>query len=533
MSVKNFLIIVGVAAALVCLAKIQGYVPLQKSPDTPEVKLPEANPVHVSTTRPATRPNILIIMPDDMGYWNVGAYSHGMMVPTPNIDRIAKEGMLFTDHYAQPTCTPGRAALITGQLPIRTGLTTVGQAGSPIGLDKRDPTLAEVLKKQGYRTGQFGKNHLGDRNEHLPTVHGFDEFFGNLYHLNTEEEPELGDWPKDKGFNERYRPRGVLDCKASDKDDPTEDARFGKVGKQTIKDTGPLNRKRMPTVDDEFIDRTKKFMSDSTKANEPFFAWYAPTRMHIYTHLRPGREKLAAPYSSEMDIYGSGVIEHDMQVGELLKTLDELKIAENTIVIYTTDNGAMVSWWPDGGTTPFRSEKATTWEGGMRVPFLVRWPAKIPKGKVSNGIHEHLDVFTTLAAAAGVQDVAKDLKESHKVHIDGVNQLAHWTSDAPSARNVVYYYNEADLTAIRIGNWKSHFQSRDGFFDYNKPAALVFNLRMDPFEKHDGQKNNDIAMKLGIAWGGQVQDALSAHLATFKEFPPRQKGGTLTPRPEK
>ncbi|MGL4422710.1 MAG: sulfatase-like hydrolase/transferase, partial [Gemmataceae bacterium] len=381
-------------------------------------------------TGAAKRPNILIIMPDDMGYWNVGAYSHGMMVPTPNIDRIAKEGMLFTDHYSQPTCTPGRAALITGQLPIRTGLTTVGMAGSPIGLDPRDPTLAEVLKKQGYRTGQFGKNHLGDRNSHLPTVHGFDEFFGNLYHLNTEEEPELGDWPKDKGFDARYRPRGVLDCKASDQDDATIDGRFGKVGKQTIKDTGPLKRERMKTIDDDFVARTKQFMGEAAKGGEPFFAWYAPTRMHIYTHLRPGREKLAAAHSSELDIYGSGVIEHDMQVGELLKTIDELKIAENTIVIYTTDNGAMASWWPDGGTTPFRSEKATTWEGGVRVPFLVRWPAKIAKGKVSSGIQEHLDVFTTLAAAAGVTDVAKDLKESHKVHIDGVNQLAHWTGEA-------------------------------------------------------------------------------------------------------
>jgi arylsulfatase len=285
----------------------------------------------------------------------------------------------------------------------------------------------------------------------------------------------------------------------------------------------------MPTVDDEFLDRTKKFIGESAKAGEPFFAWYAPSRMHIYTHLRPGREKLAAPHSSELDVYGSGMMEHDMQVGELLQTLDDLKIAENTIVIYTTDNGAMVSWWPDGGATPFRSEKATTWEGGVRVPFLVRWPAKIAKGKVSNEIQEHQDVFTTLAAAAGVQNVGDDLKESHEVHIDGLNNLAHWTGDAPSSRNIVYYYNEAELCAVRIGNWKSHFQARDGFFDYNKPAALVFNLRMDPFEKHDGQKNNDIAMKLGVAWGGQVQDALAAHMATLKEFPPRQKGGSLKP----
>jgi arylsulfatase A-like enzyme len=247
-------------------------------------------------------PNILVIMPDDVGYWNVGAYSHGMMVPTPNIDRIAKEGCLFTDHYSQPTCTPGRASFITGQLPIRTGLTTVGMPGSPIGLDQREPTLAELLKTRGYRTGQFGKNHLGDRNEHLPTVHGFDEFYGNLYHLNTEEEPELGDWPKDKSFNDRYLPRGVLDCRATDKDDPTVDPRFGKIGKQSIKDTGPLDSKRMETIDEDFLARTQDFITRSARAKQPFFAWFAPSRMHIYTHLKPENQKLAKPYSSEMDI---------------------------------------------------------------------------------------------------------------------------------------------------------------------------------------------------------------------------------------
>ncbi len=484
------------------------------------------------TSNRSSPPNILVIMPDDVGYWNVGAYSHGMMVPTPNIDRLAREGMLFTDHYSQPTCTPSRAAFITGQLPIRTGMTTVGLAGSPIGLDQRDPSLAVVLKAIGYKTGQFGKNHLGDRNEHLPTVHGFDEFYGNLYHLNTEEEPELGDWPKDEGFNKRYRPRGVLDCVATDVDDPTVDERFGKIGKQRIKDTGPLDSKRMETVDDEFLDRTIDFITRANQEAKPFFAWYAPSRMHIYTHLRPGHDKLAAEHSSELDIYGSGMMEHDLQVGMLLDKLDELKLTENTIVVYTTDNGAMSAWWPDGGSTPFRSEKATTWEGGVRVPMLIRWPAKIAKGKVSNGIQEHTDLFTTLAAAAGRPNVNEELKKSHKVYIDGLNNLEHWIGDAPSARKVVYYYNESEMTAIRIGNWKSHFQVRDGFFDHNRPSALLFNLRMDPFEKQDGQKSHDIAMKLGVAWGGQVQDALAAHLQTFKEFPPRQKGGTLTPRPD-
>jgi arylsulfatase len=475
----------------------------------------------------AQRPNILVIMSDDVGVTNVGAYSHGMMVPTPHIDRIAREGMLFTDHYAHPSCTAGRAAFVTGQLPIRTGLTTVGLPGSPIGLDARDPTLAEVLKPLGYRTGQFGKNHLGDRNGHLPTVHGFDEFFGNLYHLNTEEEPELRMWRKDPGYNQRYRPRGVLDCVATTTDDQAPDPRFGPMGRQRCTDTGPLNAKRMETVDEEFLDRTGRFIRRSVQSGQPFFAWFNPSRMHIYTHLKPESRHLASDISSEFDVFGSGLMEHDGHVGQLLKLLDELKIADNTIVIYTADNGAMVSWWPDGGTTPFRGEKATTWEGGVRVPMLVRWPAKIARGKVSNGIQTHEDLFTTLAAAAGAGDVAAALRESHKVFIDGADNLAHWTGDAPSRRQTVIYYNESELTAVRIGPWKSHMKVREGFFDALQPSTLVFNLRMDPFERHGGQKSNDLAMRMGVAWGGQVYDVIGAHLASLKQFPPRQKGGTL------
>jgi arylsulfatase len=476
-----------------------------------------------------SRPNIIVIMPDDVGYWNVGAYNNGMMVPTPNIDRIAREGILFTDHYSAPTCTPGRAMMITGQLPIRTGLTTVGMAGSPIGLSEKDPTLAEVLKPLGYKTGQFGKNHLGDRNEHLPTVHGFDEFYGNLYHLNTEEEPFLQSWPKDPGFNDRYRPRGVLDCVASEIDDPKVDPRFGKIGKQKIRDTGPLDPKRMETVDDEFLDRTLSFVDRSTKERKPFFAWFNPSRMHIYTHLKPESKNLATPYSSEFDIYGSGMIELDNMVGKILRKLDELGIAQNTIIVFTTDNGAMVDWYPDGGITPFRGEKATTWEGGVRVPMLIRWPARIPAGKKSNGIQDHCDLFTTLAAACGITDVASKLKTSHQVYIDGVNNLDHWTGTAASNRNYELYYNESELTAVRIGNWKSHFKTREGFFDFNEPDALLINLRQDPFERQTGWKSREIAMKLGIAWGGQVQDLLGAHAKTLTDFPPRQKGGTLTP----
>jgi arylsulfatase len=347
--------------------------------------------------------------------------------------------------------------------------------------------------------------------------------------LNTEEEPELAEWPKDPEFDKKYRPRGVLDCKASALDDSTVDPRFGRIGKQTIKDTGPLDSKRMETVDDEFLSRAVDFMGRSAKENKPFFVWYAPSRMHIYTHLRPEHRKLASPYTSDMDLYGSGMMELDMQVGKFLETLDKLGIAENTIVLFTTDNGAMVAWWPDAGTTPFRSEKATTWEGGVRVPMLIRWPARIQAGKVSNGIQDNTDLFVTLAAAAGIADVAADLQKSHKVKIDGVNNLDHWTGDAPSARNVEYYYNESQLTAIRIGNWKSHFMTREGFFDYNRPSALIFNLRMDPFEQHEGWKSNEIAMRLGVAWGGQVQDAIGAWSKSLQEFPPRQKGGSLKP----
>ena len=477
--------------------------------------------------QPAQRPNILVIMADDIGYSNLGIYSHGMMVPTPNIDRIGREGILFTDHYGHPSSTAGRAAFITGQLPIRTGMTTVGLPGSPVGIDQRDPTLGKILKELGYRTGQFGKNHLGDRNSHLPTVNGFDEFFGNLYHLNSEEEPELRMWSKDPGFNARYRPRGVLDSVATQEDDATVDPRFGKVGKQKIRDTGPLTTQRMETVDEEFLDRTRKFITGATQAKQPFFAWFNPSRMHIYTHLKPASRNLASDISSEFDVYGSGLMEHDGHVGQLLKLLDDLKIADNTIVVYTTDNGAMVSWWPDAGATPFRGEKATTWEGGVRVPMLVRWPAKIPKGKISNGIQTHEDMFTTLAAAAGYGDVRGKLKARDKVCIDGVDNLAHWTGNAPSARNSVVMYNENDLTAVRVGAWKSHFMVRDGFFDYLRTSSLVFNLRMDPFERHGGQKSNDLAMKMGVALGGQIQDVVGEHMASLKECPPRQKSGTL------
>lgn len=476
----------------------------------------------------AAPPHILVIMTDDVGLMNVSAYSRGIMSRTPNIDRIADQGVLFTDHYAEPTCTPGRAAFITGQLPLRTGLTTVGLPGSPVGLDKRDPTLAEVLKQAGYLTAQYGKNHLGDRNEHLPTVHGFDEFYGNLYHLNSEEEPFQLDWPKDPAFNARYRPRGVLDCRASEVDDPTVDPRFGRVGKQVCRDTGALDPKRMETVDDEFEARTIGFMERAVKAGKPFFVWHNTTRMHLYTHVPRSYIERIAGITAEDDVYGAGMLQLDDSVGRILDSLDRMGIAKDTIVVFTADNGPMAYEFPDGGTTAFRSEKATTWEGGVRVPMLVRWPARIPARSISNGIQAHLDMFVTLASAAGVKDVGAKLLESHKVKIDGVDNLAHWTSGAPSARDRYYYYNEGDLTALRVGNWKFHFKSREGFFDWNKPSGEMYNLRMDPFEKHGGITNNKIAMRK--AWlGGVARDALGEHLMSLEAFPPRQKGGTLKP----
>lgn len=459
----------------------------------------------------AERPNILVIMADDVGPTNLGAYSHGLMAPTPNLNRIAKEGMLFTDHYAEPTCTAGRASFITGQMPIRTGLTTVGLPGSPLGIDERDPTLAEVLKPLGYKTAQVGKNHLGDRDHHLPTNHGFDEFFGNLYHLNAEEEPEQKDYPTE--LLTQYKPRGVIDSKA------------GPDG--FIHDTGPLTGKRMETIDEEFLERSLSFIEESAKEDKPFFLWHNPSRIHIYTHSLPKYIDRIAEFSSEDDIAGAGMLELDDHVGVLLNRLDELGIADNTIVIFTSDNGPMAYHFPDAGVSPFRGEKATTWEAGVRVPMLVRWPDKVEAGSVSNGIQSHMDLFTTLAAAAGVDDVASKLKVSDKVHIDGLDNLAHWQGDeADSARDSFIYYNESRLSAVRWRQWKIHAQERNGFFDYFRQSALLFNLRMDPFEQHDGIYANMLAQRK--AWiGGIMRDMITGHVTSLHQFPPRQKGGSL------
>src|SRR5262249_13025361 len=366
---------------------------------------------------PATRPNIVVIFGDDIGMWNVGAYTHGMMGRTPSIDRIATEGMLFTDHYGQPSCTAGRAAFIMGQLPIRTGMTPIGIPGSTRGIQKSDPTLAEVLKSLGYATAQFGKNHLGDRNEFLPTVHGFDEWFGNLYHLNAEEEPEELDYPAQKNpeYTKKFGPRGVLHTWATNIDDPTTAPTFGRVGKQKIQDTGPLTRKRMETIDAEALGETLKWLDKAGHGDKPFFCWFNSTAIHIWSHPNPKYiQKAVDEGRAEEDVVRAKMIEHDEHVGALLKKLEELGVADNTIVVYTTDNGNELLFWPDGGYAPFRGEKGTTWEGGMRVPCVIRWPGKIPPGSVSNALQSHEDLFVTLAAAAGRADVKEKMLDGLK-----------------------------------------------------------------------------------------------------------------------
>lgn len=463
----------------------------------------------------ADKPNVLAIMVDDVAPISLSAYSHGMTYPTPNIDRIANEGALFTDHYAQPSCTAGRAAFLMGQLPIRTGLTTVGQPGNPLGIKEADPTLAEFLKDRGYMTAQYGKNHLGDLDEHLPTKHGFDEFYGNLYHLNVSEEPEQADYPKDPKFVKKFGPRGVIESYANGK----------------ITDTGPLTRKRMETFDEEILERSINFMERAVKAKKPFFIWHATSRMHVYTHLKPESRNLATGISSEEDVFGSGLMEHDGHVGQLLDKLDELKIADNTIVIYTTDNGPEQSSWPDAGVTSFRGEKMTTWEGGVRVPFLVRWPNKIPKGSKLNGISSHEDVFPTIAAALGEKNLREKLKKSDKVYIDGENNLDYWTGKADkSARNFFFYYYESQLTAVRFGPWKMHFATKPNGLYYEDMVThsmpKLFNLRKDPLEHYDGVTGFHQIMRK--SWLMQpIISKLTEHVQTFAEFPPRQESASL------
>jgi arylsulfatase A-like enzyme len=479
----------------------------------------------------ADKPNILIIFPDDMGWDNVSLYGLGKMgYRTPNIDRIGKEGVMFTDHYAQPSCTAGRAALITGQYPIRSGMTTVGRPGGEPGLKAATPTLAEVLKVQGYATGQFGKNHLGDRNENLPTVHGFDEFYGNLYHLNTEEEPEQYDYPKDPEFKKKFGGRGVLHSYATDTVDKTVDPRFGEVGKQRIEDSGPLTRKRMETVDDEFIAAAVDFMDRARSKNKPFFVWLNPSRMHMYTHLRPENRYLAAPYTTEHDYYGSGVIEHDRQVGALLDNMKKMGVLDNTIIVYSTDNGPEHSARTHGGTTPFRGEKMTTYEGGVRVPMMVRWPGHVPAGVILGGIQAHMDIFTTLAAAAGETDVVGKMRRERKQFIDGINNLDYWTGKASeSARNNFIYYHESGIRAVRYKQWKLHFETSETYYaPYQKQKfPIIFNLGMDPYESFDNVTDRSDVLQRKQWLNEPVQELLKEHIRSLAEFPPVQKAATL------
>ncbi|MGZ8155162.1 MAG: arylsulfatase [Burkholderiales bacterium] len=486
------------------------------------------------------KPNILVIFGDDIGYWNVSAYNRGMMgYRTPNIDRIAKEGAILTDHYAQQSCTAGRAAFITGQSGFRTGLLKVGLPGAKEGLSEKDPTLAELLKPHGYATGQFGKNHLGDRNEHLPTVHGFDEFFGNLYHLNAEEEPENPDYPKNPEFHSRFGPRGVLKCRATDRDDPTEDPRFGRVGRQTIDDTGPLTRKRMETADEEFLAGALDFIDRKHQANTPFFCWFNATRMHIYTHLKP-----ASKGKTGMGIVADGMTEFDGMVGQLLKKLDDLGIADNTIVVWTTDNGAEVFSWPDGGTTPFKGEKNTNWEGGYRVPCVMRWPGVIKPGTEINHITSHEDFVPTLVAAAGEPGVKEKLLAGYraagktfKVHLDGYDQRELLSGAGQGKRQEYFYWtDDGNLAGLRYDRWKLVFleQRAEGLKVWENPLIplrfpKLFDIRADPFERAQTDAGEYARWRVERAFAlVPAQAYVAQHLKTYVEFPPRQTPGTFS-----
>jgi len=491
----------------------------------------KAAPSAAPTAAPAagSKPNILFIMGDDIGWFNVSAYNMGVMgYRTPNIDRIGREGAVFTDWYGQQSCTAGRAAFITGQTPIRTGLTKVGLPGAELGLGPLDPSVADVLKTYGYATGQFGKNHLGDRDEHLPTAHGFDEFFGNLYHLNAEEEPENPDYPKDPEFRKRFGPRGVLHSFADGK----------------IENTGPLTTKRMETIDTEFLAAAKDFINRQHRANKPWFCYFNSTRMHIFTHLKKESEG-----KTGLGVYPDGMVEHDGMVGELLKLVDDLGVANNTIVVYTTDNGAEVFTWPDGGTTPFKGEKAINWEGGFRVPCLIKWPGVIQPGTIINDLCAHEDFIPTFAAANGDTDLVERTKKgatlngkTFKVHLDGFNLMPFLKGDAKEAprKEFLYWSDDGDLMALRVQNWKVSFMEQHTEVDPKTPlgvwqgnflklrAPMLYNVRSDPFERGPssmlyGDWHAHRAFLLVPA-----QAIVARYIESFKDFPPRAKAASFT-----
>jgi arylsulfatase len=471
------------------------------------------------------KPNILILWGDDIGWWNISFNSRGQMgYRTPNIDRIANEGVAFTDYYGQQSCTAGRAAFITGQNPMRTGLTKVGMPGANVGLSAEDPTIAELLKPLGYATGQFGKNHLGDNDPFLPTMHGFDEFFGNLYHLNAEEEPEDPDYPKDPEFKKHFGPRGVLHCKSDGK------------GGQTIVDTGPLTKKRMETIDDEVTERALEFIDEAHSAGKPFFLWYNTTGMHFRTH--PAAKHKGK--SNGQGDYNDVMVAHDELIGQMLNKLDELGIAEDTIVMYSTDNGVHYNTWPDAGISPFRSEKNTNWEGGWRVPAFVRWPARFKAGTVLNGVVSHQDWLPTLLAAAGVPDIKTKLLEgfkagdkTYKVHIDGFDMLPYFAGEAKESPRDFFFYisDDGDILAIRMQDWKVVLMEQRAkqlacwFEPFVKlRAPKLFNLRRDPFEQADENSNTYwdwVLSRVYIIYG--MQALVAKQIQNFQKFPPRQK----------
>jgi arylsulfatase A-like enzyme len=478
--------------------------------------------------------NILVIWGDDIGISNLSCYSHGLMgYSTPNIDRIAKEGMMFTDSYGEQSCTAGRSAFITGQSVFRTGLSKVGLPGANLGLRGEDCTIAELLKPLGYATGQFGKNHLGDKDEFLPTNHGFDEFFGNLYHLNAEEEPELPDYPSAKDFpdfKKNYGPRGVLHCWANPD------------GTQKIEDTGPLTKKRMQTVDDEFLEAAEKFIDKKIEEGKPFFVWFNATHMHFRTHAKAESRGQSGRWMSE---YTDVMMDHDKHVGKLLDFIDKLGIADNTLVMYSTDNGPHMNSWPDAATTPFRSEKNTNWEGAFRVPLLMRWPGKIPAGTISNQIVSHMDWLPTFLAAAGEPDIKEKLKKGHragnkmfKVHLDGYNLLPYLTGKEKKSERPGFFYfsDDGDLLGLRYDNFKLVFKEQratgtlrlwaEPFTDLRVPK--IFNVRLDPYERADITSNTYYDWLLDHAFlVVPAQTLVGDFLQTFREFPPRQKAASF------
>jgi arylsulfatase A-like enzyme len=479
----------------------------------------------------ADKPNILVIWGDDVGQSNISAYTRGLMgYQTPNIDRIANEGMLFTDYYGEQSCTAGRASFIMGQSVFRTGLSKVGLPGAELGMQEEDPTIAGLLKNHGYVTGQFGKNHLGDRDEHLPTNHGFDEFFGNLYHLNAEEEPENEDYPTDPAFRQKYGPRGVIHSFADGR----------------IEDTGALTKLRMETVDDETVAAAKGFIEKAVADDKPFFVWWSGTRMHFRTHVSDEKMAKCKAQYPRADEYTCGMLEHDMHVGEFLALLDELGVADNTLVFYSTDNGPHMNTWPDAAMTPFRGEKNTNWEGGWRVPAAVRWPGRIPEGSVSNDIMHHMDWLPTFVAAAGEPDVKEKLLKGHrainrnyKVHLDGYNFLPYLTGESTEAprKEIFYFSDDGDLTALRYNDWKLIFMEQraeatlQAWIEPFVPLRLpyIVNLRRDPYERALITSNTYYDWLLDRAYLlVPAQDYVAQFLATFKKYPPRQKAASFS-----